>query len=170
MTEQVTADGFVDKPSPPRHARVGYEYAGFWIRAAASLLDGVFALILSLGVALLIGIVLGLIGVALGVKREIVSNIAFVLGFLSVYAVGVGYQVVFLTGGWQATPGKRLCGIYVIKEDGTKLTAGRAVGRYFSYIVSAATFYVGYAMAGWTDQKKALHDIICETRVVHGKR
>jgi uncharacterized RDD family membrane protein YckC len=24
-------------------------------------------------------------------------------------------------------------------------------------------------MIGWTDQKKGLHDIVCDTRVIHGK-
>jgi uncharacterized RDD family membrane protein YckC len=35
--------------------------------------------------------------------------------------------------------------------------------------VSALLFYIGFMMAGWTNQKRALHDMICDTRVIYGR-
>jgi uncharacterized RDD family membrane protein YckC len=41
------------------------------------------------------------------------------------------------------------------------------VGRYFAQWISAIILAIGYIMAAFDDQKRALHDRICETRVIH---
>jgi uncharacterized RDD family membrane protein YckC len=48
------------------------------------------------------------------------------------------------------------------------MTWSLAVGRYFAHMLSAFTLYIGYMMAGWDEEKRALHDRICDTRVVTG--
>jgi uncharacterized RDD family membrane protein YckC len=40
------------------------------------------------------------------------------------------------------------------------------VGRYFSEMLSGMIMMIGYIMAGFDDEKRALHDRICNTRVV----
>ena len=43
----------------------------------------------------------------------------------------VTYQMVSLSSRWQATPGKRVCGIHVlIRTDGRKIGPGAAIGRH----------------------------------------
>jgi uncharacterized RDD family membrane protein YckC len=65
----------------------------------------------------------------------------------------------------QATLGKRLLGIRVTDTLGNRLTFGRATGRHFGKIVSGLILGIGYIMAGFTEKKQALHDIMAETLV-----
>jgi len=81
----------------------------------------------------------------------------------------VTYNVMMTTGGWQATLGKRLCGIYVMQANGSKMSRGAAIGRHFARMLSEFLLGIGHVMAAFTKQKRALHDMICDTRVVHGK-
>ena len=57
-------------------------------------------------------------------------------------------------------------GIKVIRSDGAPITYGRAAGRFFAEYLSLLTIYIGYIMAGFDEEKRALHDHICDTRVV----
>jgi uncharacterized RDD family membrane protein YckC len=64
-----------------------------------------------------------------------------------------------LTSSWQATVGKRIMGIYVIKQDGNKLSFWRALGRTtIGYWLSTLLFFIGYIMVAFTEKKTALHD------------
>lgn len=76
------------------------------------------------------------------------------------------YFALLESGPHQATWGKRLLGIKVIGQDGARISFARATGRFFSKILSYATFYIGFIMAAFTNRKCALHDMICETYVV----
>ena len=69
-------------------------------------------------------------------------------------------------GRFGATPGKMACGLKVVMADGGKVTYLRALGRAFSEILSGIILYIGYIMAGFDDEKRALHDRICDTRVI----
>jgi uncharacterized RDD family membrane protein YckC len=40
------------------------------------------------------------------------------------------------------------------------------VGRYFAQGLSAMLLYIGYIMAGFDSEKRALHDYLCDTRVI----
>ena len=89
------------------------------------------------------------------------------IGLLSVFSVVIGctYETFFLVK-FGATPGKMALGVKVVRPDGSGLTVGRAIGRYFAKMLSGMILYIGYIMAGFDSQKKALHDMICDTRVV----
>ena len=68
-----------------------------------------------------------------------------------------------------ATLGKRALSLRVVKSDGTRLTFGRATGRFFAKAFITGLnprFGIGYIMAGFTDRKRALHDMIADTVVV----
>jgi uncharacterized RDD family membrane protein YckC len=54
----------------------------------------------------------------------------------------------------------------VVRPDGGPISLGRAVGRYFAKIVSGIILAIGYIIAGFDDQKRALHDMMCDTRVI----
>lgn len=91
--------------------------------------------------------------------------IQFVLMFINII-VGMLYETIMI-GKYGATLGKMACKIKVVRADGGRVTYGRACGRYFSKILSSMICMVGYFMALFDkEEKRALHDRICDTRVV----
>jgi uncharacterized RDD family membrane protein YckC len=129
------------------------EYAGFWIRFGAKFVDGII-----LNVAgRLIGLVIGL-----ALKG---SETAVYIGAGIGLVINAAY-VIYFTGKYGATPGKMACKIEVIRADGEPMTYGRATGRYFAEILSSLTLLIGYIMVAFDEEKRALHDRICDTRVV----
>ncbi len=70
----------------------------------------------------------------------------------------------------EGTPGKRLLGLRVVRADGSRLGLARSFGRFWSEQVTGLTFFAGYVMAAFDDEKRALHDYMCGTRVVRGER
>jgi len=68
--------------------------------------------------------------------------------------------------GFGATLGKMAVKIRVVNPDGTPITWGKAIARYFAEIVSGLTLGIGYIMAGFDPERRALHDRIASTRVV----
>jgi len=45
---------------------------------------------------------------------------------------------------------------------------GRAIGRYFAFLVSSMLVGIGFLLAAFTRKRQALHDIVCRTVVVNG--
>ncbi len=156
-------------PGPPHVASAAHSihYAGFWIRVLAYFVDQVAIFAIVMAVSLVIGIVVGL--AARGRPGPEAAAVLPVLVFVAEFVIIVAYQMISLSSRWQATPGKRLCGIYVIRTDGRKIGPGLALGRYLAMLLSAMILYVGLIMVAFTNQKKGLHDIMCDTRVIYGK-
>jgi uncharacterized RDD family membrane protein YckC len=80
--------------------------------------------------------------------------------------IGWLYFALMESSNKQATLGKMLIGIKVTDLDGNRITFGKATARHFSKIISGVILAVGYIMAGFTQRKQALHDIIAGTLVV----
>ncbi|MCL4788529.1 MAG: RDD family protein [Verrucomicrobia bacterium] len=140
----------------------GWTYAGFWIRFAAVFLDG---LILG-AVNFAIGMVAGLsAGQAIGAEPTAALALQLVL-ILVQLAIGIGYET-FMIGKYGATLGKMACKIRVVTADGEPVTYLRAFGRYFGKMLSYFTCSIGFIMAAFDDQKRGLHDHICNTRVIY---
>ncbi len=134
----------------------GLYYAGFWIRLGAIFIDGLLMKI----VALVIGLAMGY---SLGQLTDAKSQ-PLGLSLLS-FGLLVAYEIVCV-GTWGATVGKRACGLRVVTANGGKVSYLRATGRYFSKIISALPCAIGYIIAAFDSEKRALHDRICGTRVV----
>lgn len=142
-------------------------YAGFWIRVCAKMLDGL-VIGIPIGILLVISMVAmggftqkrGDMGMMIPVVQIVIQLVAMVLSVL--------YNTIAV-GTWGTTLGKKACGLKVIRADGSKLTYGRACGRAFAEILSGAVCYIGYIIAGFDDQKRSLHDHMCDTRVVRDK-
>ncbi len=127
------------------------QFAGFWIRFAAMLIDGVIYNILAYGLSYIMGL-------ALGLKGQIAAAcIAFALFML--YDVACTVQM----GG---TLGKRACRLRVVTADGLAVSYPLALGRFFSKIISTIICLIGFIIAGFDKEKRALHDMICSTRVI----
>lgn len=142
-------------------------YAGFWIRLIAYIIDAVLLdIILAVGI-FIVTFVMAVSGNAAGApdKADSIHGIAN----LAVIMFGGLYFALFTASGWQATPGKRMLGLHVIRTDGKKIEFGLSVGRYFASILSSFILGFGFLMIGWSREKRALHDRICNTRVVYGK-
>jgi uncharacterized RDD family membrane protein YckC len=89
------------------------------------------------------------------------------LGFqLLSFAIGIVYEVTFLRYRG-ATPGKMALGLKVVRSNGAPLGWGISVGRYFMQVVSTIILFIGFIMAGFDDEKRALHDRVCDTRVIY---
>ena len=95
--------------------------------------------------------------------------IGLIVAYAAIFAFVILYQVLFLRSRWQATPGKRLLGLHIVTLSGEPVSGWRALGRYLCYAVSSSILCIGFMMAGWTKEKRAFHDSICDTRVVHGR-
>jgi uncharacterized RDD family membrane protein YckC len=150
-------------------------YAGFWIRFVALFIDGVIVTIASMIVNVPLVMLMGL-GSA-GALSRLNSGSAAGLGmFMGLYgivtllnlAIGITYYVYFVSARG-ATPGKSALGLRIIRADGGPISAGLAFGRYLCYIVDAMILYIGFIMAGFDPEKRALHDRICDTRVIHSR-
>lgn len=156
-------------------ATTTYGYAGFWKRTAATLIDG---FIIGFGVSILLGIpfILGFVnGVWLKEEYEYTTqDITFLIMFYIFYAivelvVPWLYYSLFEKSKYHATPGKMAVGIIVVDRYFQPVRFGRATGRYWAKNLSYMILCIGYMMAGWTQYKQALHDMIASTYVVNKK-
>lgn len=130
------------------------EYAGFWLRAGALMIDMVIANVIVLLLTYLLA--------DGNATEEAISALARGLGLLFVWL----YFALFESSTMQATPGKQLLDIKVTNINGNRIGFGKATGRHFAKILSVITVYIGFIMAGFTQKKQALHDMAADTLVV----
>jgi uncharacterized RDD family membrane protein YckC len=81
------------------------------------------------------------------------------------YLVPPLYEIIMI-GRFGATLGKMALKLKVVSADGSPISYGRSTGRYFAKILSGIILGIGYLMAIWDPEKRALHDRICNTRVI----
>ena len=79
-------------------------------------------------------------------------------------SLGCLYYTLFEASSWQATPGKRILRLYVTDLNGQRITFQRALLRNLARQISGI-FFIGYLIAGFTEKKQALHDIIASCLV-----
>lgn len=152
------------------------EYAGFWMRFVAYFIDNI---IIGFIEFLLVLPLLGLLGynVALGQTLSEIENadpdllvpiIASAVSGIALSALLITwfYYALMQSSAKQATIGKMALGIKVTDVNGERLTFARASLRYFSKILSNLFLMIGYIMAGFTEKRQALHDMIANTYVV----
>lgn len=144
-------------------------YAGFWIRFGAKFIDGLVLLFAGKLVEAILNPFLGLTPVPQGQPPDmkiIIDNFVKSIPVLLVnMSIGIAYVTWFI-GKYQATPGKKAFGLKVVMPDGGRVSYKRAFGRYFGEMLSSFTMLIGYMMAAFDEQKRALHDRVCNTRVV----
>lgn len=142
-------------------------YAGFWVRLAAYVIDSVIVFFALLLVRLFSS---GLISLTEGTVLG--GNVLFnyTLKDIILYVFQVLYFILFTycTG---TTPGKRLMNLYVVSVDEKKLSFldvlyRETIGRF----LCGLTVGIGYIIAGVDKEKRGLHDMLCDTRVVYMRR
>jgi uncharacterized RDD family membrane protein YckC len=150
----------------------GWHYGGLWIRFGARFIDGFV-----LGVPIMI-VAAVFIPNLLRTANQQPPNPALAAFGLTIIAVGflamISYEVLTLRY-WGATVGKMACGLKVVRSDGRSLGWGVSFGRFFMWnIVTSGIPYlnlilmlVSGIMAGTDVEKRALHDRVCDTRVIY---
>ena len=144
---------------PPRPA-----FAGFWLRAVAYTFDTIV-------ISLFFGFLASFYPSAFLKFPDAAPSLTS-LPQLTPLALAVTltvtwlYYTLFESSAWQATPGKRIMKIYVADLNGQPLTFARSAMRNLAKAISSLTFLVGYLVAGFTEKKQALHDIISSCLVL----
>lgn len=170
-------------------------YAGFWIRTGAIMIDwtiqsGVaiailMAYVLTIGQGVLDALVQFSQTENLDLLLPYAGGIAVILLILVTFSIF--YQVYFV-GKRGATPGKIMLKLKIVRSDGSPVSYMRAFGRMLAHglngiigsiitiicnlipivgtVVGYVAQYVPYYMAGWDAEKRALHDHVCDTRVI----
>ena len=91
-------------------------------------------------------------------------------GFLLVgWLIGIAIEGTYFTwmiGARGQTLGKMALRLKVVREDLSPVSYGRAFGRFWGYQLSTLVLFIGYLMVLFNKDRKALHDILCDTRVI----
>lgn len=156
------------------------DYAGFWKRLAAYIIDYIVLIIPS-----------RLIGAAFGsatadaafksAQEAAAGDPQLAVAALETYLFAIWpalllstifvwlYFAVLESSAWQATVGKLALGIRVTDLHGQRISLPRALGRYLAKFVSALILFIGFLMIAWTQRKQGLHDKLADTLVLNGR-
>ncbi|MEO8024895.1 MAG: RDD family protein [Bryobacteraceae bacterium] len=157
--------------TPTAAIPVGPEYGGFWLRVVAYFVDSLVMMPLgAVGFVLLGGTVLANLE---GLRSEspdpriIASLVAAYGGFILITLIGAWlYHALMESSRYQGTLGKKAMGLIVTDLNGHRISFGRASGRFFGKMITGMTMGIGYAMAGFTEKRQCLHDMIAGCLVV----
>jgi uncharacterized RDD family membrane protein YckC len=168
-------------PSPPPFMGVTDvaepEYAGFWLRFGAWVIDYLILMVpytvisLSMGLGAAMTTLLAKLEsdqtAAIAAYADAVQPITYVL-----LVIGFVYYAFFESSKWQATPGKMAVGIRVTDTEGRRISVARAAGRNAVRLVNAFTFLIPmvfYITAAFTQRKQGVHDLLAGTYVLTGR-
>lgn len=132
------------------------QYAGFWIRVVASLIDTV-----------LMGIVLfPILGYFYGFDSLLTGDssggIAFVVNWILPMVIVLLFWIYRA-----ATPGKMALGLRIVDgRHGGKCTTGQLLLRYLGYYLASIPLLLGIIWVGFDGRKQGWHDKIANTVVV----
>ncbi|MCB9357553.1 MAG: RDD family protein [Calditrichaeota bacterium] len=151
-------------------------YAGFWLRFVAHMIDQI---VLSAVMLVFYGFaILANIGVIADLAQADEPSLEHILAFIGPWIV-VGFMAAIMqwlyyalmeSSSHRATLGKLALSLAVTDMDGETISFARATGRYFGKIISGLILMIGYIMAGVTQKKQALHDLMAGTLVVRSQR
>lgn len=139
------------------------EYAGFWIRVGAAIIDTL--LIMAITFPLLVGIY------GWGYfDAEVTGMIAGPADVLISWVMPAVAVILF----WvyrQATPGKMLLSLRIQDaNNGGGLSWGQSIGRYLSYFVATLPLGLGLIWVAFDKKKQGWHDKLAHTVVVKSTR
>lgn len=152
-------------------------FAGFWLRFVAYVIDYILIYVVQ---SFLFVPLLAMMGLSFASGMADPSNMseAEAIGmvgsmmamagttFLLSSIIGILYWTLMESSKYQATIGKMALGLRVTDVDGQNLDFVKALIRNVCKIISGMILFIGYIMAGFTEKKQGLHDIIAGTLVV----
>ncbi len=145
------------------------EFAGFWLRFLALLIDNV---LLGLGFILIVIPLIFLTGLRAFLDQihpgEDMNDVGIFM-FIGLVFLAATFSLVLTwlyhalleSSEWQATVGKKALDLLVTDMAGQRVSFGRSTGRHFGKIITnMVPAFIGYIMAGFTEKKQALHDMM----------
>ena len=134
------------------------DYAGFWQRAAALVIDWLIVVVITVPVLVL---VFGIREVSLDPTEHSWD----LLSFVALAVVVIGF--------WRycgATPGKIALGVKIVDaRTGGAPGTGQLIVRFLAYLVSAFPLYLGFLWAAVDRRKQGWHDKIARTIVINSE-
>ena len=131
----------------------------------AAFIDGILVQMVVLPISLTMRVVIGLAAVAVRMPGRgthvVASTVTYAFGFLVAWI----YEASMESSSRQATLGKMALSLSVVDLQGNRISFARASGRHFAKFLSGIILLIGYIMAGFTERKQALHDMIAGTLV-----
>src|SRR5262249_51647270 len=140
---------------------VGLNYAGFWIRVGAKLIDILIFMVLAIPFVVLL-----IFSVKNAPARQPFAQLAFQAIFQLVFTVLTVAYTTICHAKYGATVGKMACGLRVVTPEGNRISYARSFGRAMAEMLSGMICDIGYIIAAFDDQKRSLHDHIASTRVI----
>ncbi len=137
------------------------EYASFWLRAAAMLID-----------SFILGTILMFVSLSIHGQASLAYG-GYAAGPLDIliYFVLTPVAIILCWNYWQATPGKMVIEARIVDaRTGKAPSTGQYVGRYFSYIPSALVFGLGFVWVAFDKKGQGWHDKLAGTVVVREER
>ena len=160
----------------------GTPYAGVWLRFVASLIDQLVLGIPVGGIFVFCFLVFGgaawlqAHSIVFGDPQQspelIISMFSKMFGYIALFSLMLImidwiYYALMESSTWQATLGKKALNLRVTDMQGNRLSFGHATGRFFAKVLDRfIPFAIGFIMAGFTEKKQALHDMIAATLVI----
>lgn len=137
------------------------EYAGFWIRVWASIIDTVILMVI------IVPILLSVYGTEyLGSEKLMYGPMDFLLNYVLPAAAIIAFWVYK-----SATPGKMAISATIVDaKTGKKPSMGQFIGRYFAYLLSAIPLGLGLIWVAFDKRKQGWHDKLAGTVVVRKRK
>lgn len=151
------------------------EYAGFWIRLVACIVDGFVLGAISMVIMVPLFFVMIVAAAFISPSGDDSANAGlgsiFCCAYCMVFIVAIVaqwlYYAWFESSKYMATPGKMLLGLVVVDENtGGRLTFAQASLRLVAKILTNVVFYIGYIAIAFSSRKQGLYDMIAHTLVV----
>jgi uncharacterized RDD family membrane protein YckC len=135
------------------------DYAGFWVRVGASIIDSILSMII------FIPLLLWIYGGEELLQRAQTGDwdatyylISYVLPAVAVIAFWIARQ---------ATPGKMALSLRIVDAKTlSPLSKGQAIGRYLGYYLSMIPLGLGFLWVAFDGRKQGWHDKLAGTFVV----
>jgi uncharacterized RDD family membrane protein YckC len=141
---------------------IALEFAGFWRRLAAFIIDAIILSVISS--ALFPFKWFGWADLLNGNWYWVIFSILAVSNMVNVL-IYVAYYAGFWTWSGQ-TPGKILLNIKIIRTNGSNITMGYSLLRCLGYIISIIMLGIGFLWIAFDPHKQGIHDKIADTYVV----
>jgi uncharacterized RDD family membrane protein YckC len=151
------------------------EYAGFWWRFLAYIIDSIIISTISW---IFILPIFAIMGISIFSMKQSGYNMddptlflgTFLMAIIPIAIISTAAQWLYFalmeSSKHQGTVGKLVLKIKVTDTSGNRIAFARATGRYFGKILSGMIMLIGYIMAGFTERKQALHDILANCYVI----
>ena len=153
-------------------------YAGFWVRAIASILD---TFILALPLMIFVAIISGGEYMDLSAMQEAMmqaqsGNVQALqhspktsMQWEIVFELLMAAVIIVFWKRWMgATPGKKIMGITVVDAKTLSLMSNQqAITRYIGYLASILPLGFGFFIVAFRKDKRALHDLLANTAVIY---